>query len=110
MGVHIWVSRLIKKDEEEDWNGNMRPFYVTGPQDWFDPIRHSGDRDFVLKNDFTYLDSDLEVEERSLARPVDFDLSRAWVKEHVSKGNQGRLLNALDLMEIDESLSFSWSF
>ena len=110
MGLNLWVSKLINKEEEETWGGRMVTYYNTDDQDWFDPVRHSGDKEFVLDNDFTYLDSDLEVEERRLARPVNFNWSKEWVKEHVYEGNQERLLNALDKMEKDESLSFSWSW
>lgn len=108
MGLNLWVSKFISKEEEETFGGRMVPYYNTEHQDWFDSVRYSGDKDFVLDNDFTYLDSDLEVEERSLARPVNFYRSKEWVKKHVHKGNQERLLNALDKMEKDESLSFSW--
>lgn len=110
MGLHLWISKFIGTEEDEPFGEAPITYYNTKRQDWFDSVRHSGDKEFVLDNDFTYIDHAREVEERSLARPVDFNKSREWVKEHVYEGNQERLLNALDKMEKDKSLSFSWSW
>ena len=73
-------------------------------------MRHTGDRDFVLETEFVFVDSDLEVEDQELARPADFNKARAWVKANVVEGNQPRLLEALERMEQDEPLVFTWSF
>ena len=69
-----------------------------------------GDRDFVVENEFEFIDNDNEVEEQELARPKDFNKCREWIKEKVYEGNQQRLLNALDKMENDETLCFTWSW
>jgi len=40
---------------EETWGGKTIPYYTTEKQDWFDSIRHTGDKDFVLENDFVFV-------------------------------------------------------
>lgn len=110
MGIHISVRKVTGKTMEETWSGKTVPYYTTEKQDWFDFIRHTGDSDFVLENDFVFVDSDAEVEEQELARPADFNKCREWVKTNVFEGNQPRLLEALDRLEQDESLVFTWSW
>lgn len=109
MGIHISVKKVINRSMEELWSGKLVPYYETQRQDWFDYLRYSGDREFVLENEFTYVDEDAE-EDMELARPSDFNKTREWVKNNVYKGNQQRLLEALDKLEKDETLAFSWSW
>lgn len=109
MGINISVKKVINRTTEETWTGKIVPFYETEIQNWFDPIRYSGDREFVLENDFTYIDEDAE-EDMELARPSDFDKTRKWINKNVYEGNQSRLLEALDKLEKDETLAFSWSW
>ena len=96
MGINISVRKVTGKTTER--------------QDWFDYLRYSGDRDFVVENEFDFIDTDVVVEEQELARPKDFNKCREWVKEKVYEGNQQRFLNALDKMEADETLCFTWSW
>lgn len=110
MGVNLSVRKFISKEPEELWNGQTVMYFKTEDQSCFDFVRHSGDRDFILKTDFTYIDSELPVEEQQLARPKDFNQAREWIKQNVFDGNQKRLLDALDRMQIDESLCFTWSW
>lgn len=105
MGINISIKKITGKTMEETWDGKNIPFYITEEQGWFDFIRHDGDRDFVLENDFTFVD-----EEQKLLRPTDFNKCRKWVKENISKDNQLRLLESLDRLEQDESLVLTWSW
>lgn len=73
-------------------------------------MRHSGDTEFVVENEFVFIDSDNQVEEQELARPKDFNKSRKWIKENIVECNQQRLLDALDKIEVDETLCFTWSW
>lgn len=109
MGVNISVRRVTGRTIEETW-GVHTVYYETEVQDWFDSLRYGGDRHFILDNDFYYLDNDIPVGEQRLARPVDFNKTRKWVKAFVLKGNAKRLLEALDKMENDENLCFTWSW
>ena len=63
-----------------------------------------------MNNEFEYIEIDLPVEERELARPKDFGKCKDWVKENVVECNQSRLITALERMETDESLAFRWSW
>ena len=110
MGINISVRKVTGKTMEETWGGKTVSYYTTERQDWFDYLRYSGDRDFVVENEFEFIDNDNEVEEQELARPKDFNKCREWIKEKVYEGNQQRLLNALDKMENDETLCFTWSW
>ncbi len=110
MGINISVRKVTGKTMEETWGGKTVPYYTTERQDWVDYLRYSGDRDFVVENEFEFIDNDNEVEEQELARPKYFNKCREWVKEKVYEGNQQRLLNALDKMEKDETLCFTWSW
>lgn len=110
MGINISVRKVTGKTMEETWGGKTVHYYTTERQDWFDHLRYTGDRDFVVDNEFVFLDNDNEVEEQELARPKDFNKCREWVKEKVVECNQYRLLNALDKMEADETLCFTWSW
>lgn len=109
MGINISVRRVTGKTIEETW-GVPAVYYETEEQDWFNDLRHSGDKEFVLNNEFYYIDSDLPDDEQRLARPLDFFRTRRWVECNVFEGNQCRLLEALEKMEIDESLCFTWSW
>lgn len=110
MGVHISVRKITGKTMEETWGGKVVPYYTTETQQWFDSLRYSGDRDFILNNDFVFTDSDRVVEEQELARPANFKEARNWVRKNVVIGNQPRLLDALYKMEADENLVFTWSW
>lgn len=110
MGVHLWVSRVLGTEVEELCNGQEGMYYHTESQNWFDSLRYSGDKDFILKVDFTACDTGRTVEEQRLFRPANFDDARKWVKENVVKGNQLRLLVALNRMEMEPDLAFSWSW
>lgn len=108
MGINISVEKVIDKKMEETWSGKTIPYYLTERQDWFDYLRYSGDREFFAENEFEYIHED--IEEQQLVRPKNFNKCREWVKEKVIEGNQQRLLNALNKMEQDNTLCFSWSF
>lgn len=110
MGINISVRKVTGKTMEETWGGKTIPYYTTEEQDWFDYLRYSGDADFVTENDFEFIDSDTVVEERRLARPKDFNKCREWVKANVYEGNQQRLIDALDKIEADKTLCFTWSW
>jgi len=111
MGIHIAVRKIIGKTLEETWGGRIIPCYQTETQDWFDSLRYGGDRDFVLENDFIFIDSDLAVEEQELARPKDFDKCREWINNMpFPEGNKQRLFSALTEFEKDANLVFTWSF
>lgn len=109
MGINISVEKVVNRTMEKTWTGIEVPFYETKTQDWFDYLRYSGDSDFVLENEFTYIDEDAEEDIR-LARPSDFNKTRQWIRDNLSEGNQDRLLEALDKLEKDETLAFSWSW
>ena len=110
MGINIAVKKITDKSTEKLWNNEEVPYYQTEDQGWFDHLRHSGDADFVMNNEFDFIEVDLPNEERELARPKDFNKCREWIKENVYEGNQSRLLNALDKMELDNTLAFRWSW
>lgn len=109
MGVNLFVIKIVNKSYEETYSG-LEPYYETVPQDWFDHLRYSGDRDFILENEFVFIDSDLEERERRLARPKDFENIITWVKENVFTGNQQRLLDLIEKIKEDQDLCFMWSF
>ncbi len=94
MGINITVYRIGKNNRGEE-------------QAWFDYMRYTGDKEFVMNNDFEaaweYVDRDIDYK-----RPRNFSKCRQWVKENIIKGNQKRLIDALDKMEKDEKLVFSW--
>jgi len=111
MGINLFVKKVIGKTTEELWNGKTVPFYETEALETFDSIRHSGDREFVVENEFVFMDDQNPVEEQELARPKDFAKCREWVKNtRYPEGNKNRLLGALDMLENDESLVFKWSW
>lgn len=111
MGIHISVRKVTGKTMEETWGGKTVPYYTTEKQDWFDYIRHSGDADFVVENEFVFIDSDAPIEEQELARPKDFNKCREWVNNMPHpEGNKQRLLKAFDELEKDDSLVFTWSW
>lgn len=95
---------------EETWGGKTVPYYEAENVDWWDTLRHSGDRDFILSTEFNCVDNDNEVEEQEYFRPKDFAKTRQWVRDNVVGMNQPRLLEALVKMELDESLAFHWSW
>lgn len=105
MGVNISVRRVTSRNTKF---GDF-VYYETEEQNWFDTLRYTGDRSFILDNEFYFIDSDLSQEEQILARPVDFDKAREYVYTFILEGNQQRLLEALDKMENDENLCFTWS-
>jgi hypothetical protein len=106
MGINISVSK-VTGIIEDTWRGKPATFHTTERLDWFDTYRHSGDRDFVIENEFEFID---EQTENGLARPKDFNKCREWVKSKIYEGNQQRLLDALDKIEADETLCFTWSW
>lgn len=106
MGVHISVYKIVDTEIIEDYTQSFL-YYHTEEQDWFDFIRHSGDRDFASSDLFYAVDSE---QEQSLYRPKDFDESREWVRDNVVECNQHRLLEALNRMERDENLVFHFSW
>jgi hypothetical protein len=110
MGINISVRKVTGKTMHKTWGGKTVPFYTTESQKWFDHLRYTGDADFVVENEFEFIDNDNEVEEQKLARPKDFNKCRQWVKENLCESNQQRLLNAIDIMEQDETLCFCWSW
>lgn len=107
MGINISVVKVIERTMEDCWDFKQRPYYKTEDQQWFDYLRYSGDREFVIENRFYAVDNDGDGD---LQRPEDFDKTREWVRKNVFEGNQERLLTALDKMEADESLAFTWSW
>lgn len=109
MGVNISVRRVTSRNTDVSQFGDI-VYYETEEQNWFDTLRYSGDRSFILDNEFYFIDSDLPHIEQRLARPVDFDKARKYVYSFILKGNQQRLLEALDRMENDEKLCFTWSW
>ena len=109
MGINISVIKVIEKTMEEGWHNNLVPYYAIRKQKWFDHLRFGGDSDFVTENEFYYYD-DSDEEGKSYRRPSDFDKCRCWVKSNIIEENQKRLLNALDKIEADETLCFTWSW
>ncbi len=107
MGLNIMVSKILKKEIIDGWHGDKHPFYHTEEVPWFDSLRFSGDKDFVLENEFDLIDKE---DDDRLMRPVDFDKCRTWVAENIQPNLQFRLINALDEMEQDESLVLHWSW
>ena len=111
MGVHISVRKITGKTMEKLWNNKEIPYYTVECQEWWDTIRHSGDREFILENEFTAVDTDNEVEEQEYFRPTNFEKSINWVNEtQLPESNKQRLLTALNRMKDDETLCFSWSW
>lgn len=109
MGVNISVIKIVSKTMEEGWHKNLVPYYHTQNQYWFDHLRYGGDKDFIIENEFqSYDDSDDEGME--YVRPKDFNKCRKWVHENIVEGNKPRLLNALNELEKDSTLAFSWSW
>src|SRR6202000_1504334 len=99
MGINISVQKLIGKEMVECHHPEeLVPFYKIERQDWFDSCRHSGDRDFIMNNDFKYLDEDVDSFEQSLMRPVDLDAALEWVRKNIYEGNQARLIEVLEKM------------
>jgi hypothetical protein len=105
MGVNIGVSKILSVGEAETWSGKMVPYYEQESQNWFDSLRHSGDREFITSGLFADYDEDGEF-----CRPRDFEVCRQWVRKNIFEGSQARLIEAIDRMEQDESLVFWYSF
>lgn len=105
MGIHISVKKILGTTMEEAWGASLFSYVETEDQKWFDHLRHSGDADFVSQNKFVSLD-----DESRYKRPEDFTICRKWVNENVVECNRQRLLTALDNLEQDNSLAFSWSW
>lgn len=96
---------------EKLWNDKEVPYYTTECQEWWDTLRYSGDREFILENEFTAVDMDNEVKEQEYFRPMDFEKTIKWINEKIEpEGNKQRLLTALNRMKDDENLCFSWSW
>ena len=111
MGVNLFMYEITGKSTEALYDGREIPYYETKSVDWWDALRYSGDRDFILDNDFIAVDADLEVEEQRLFRPADFDKSIRWVHDNIQpEGNKERLLKAISKMRDNKSLCFSWSW
>lgn len=111
MGVHISVWKITGKTLEKLWNDKEITYYTTEEQNWWDIIRYSGDREFILENKFTAVDTDNEIEEQEYFRPTDFEKTIDWVnKAQLPEGNKQRLLTVLNNMKDDETLCFSWSW
>ncbi len=95
----------------EETYGGFVPFYITEDQDWWDSCRYSGDREFVLQNEFVAVDTENSIEEQTLFRPNDIDACADWVIDNILvEGNQRRLLEVLSKMKHDNTLCFSWSW
>ena len=109
MGLNISVKKIVNKTTEEDWNGELVPYYELEDQKWFDHLRFSGDKEFVVENEFVFYD-DSNEEGREYVRPKDFEKCREWVNKYIPNGNSLRLLKALDELEKDENLVFRWSW
>ena len=110
MGIHIFVKKIKGKTLEQTWGNKNVWYYDTESQEWFDSLRYTGDRDFVVENDFIAVDTDNEVGYQTLFRPKDFQKSKDWVVSNVVECNQYRLIEALNKMELDKDLVFSWSW
>lgn len=110
MGINISVRKIIGKVKAKSIHGEYM-YYTTEEQDWFDSLRYYGDRDFVLDNDFVYVDEELDEYYAELARPKDFEKCREWVsKKDLNEHNKRRLIEMLDKLEKDNSLVLVWSF
>lgn len=110
MGIHISVRKIVEKTKEKSLHGDYT-YYKTEEQEWFDSLRYYGDRDFVLENEFIYMDEEEGYNE--LARPKDFEKCRRWVKEKgkdLTVSNKDRLMEMLNKLEQDNSLVLFWSF
>lgn len=108
MGINISVRKIKEKRMTKTWSGTDVLYYTTEEQGWFDSFRHSGDREFARENEFFFVDQD--ANENELMRPTDFDKTRSWIKANVIESNQKRLLDALDKMQQDEELVFTFSY
>lgn len=109
MGLNIIIYKIVQIEMIDDWNDKLVPYYRVERQNWFDSARQSGDKGFVLENEFISCD-DKDEEGMCYVRPKDFNKSREWVKSNVIKGSQERILTALDKMQNDETLYFLWSW
>ena len=100
MGLNLSIEKIIRI--------GSGCAYVTQDQDWFDYIRHSGDREFAVQYIFKYceeLDGDSE-----LYRPKDFDKAIEWVNDNIDpEGNRNRLIEALERMRLEDNLYFTVS-
>ncbi len=111
MGINISVVKIISKTTEKLWNDQEVQYYITEDIEWWDSLRHNGDNEFVLQNEFIAIDTDNSVEDREYFRPSDFKKTIKWVGQHVQiQGNRERLIMALLKMEEDESICFTWSW
>lgn len=102
MGIHLFVYRITGTEVIEDY-GTTDTYFETERQDWFDSLRYSGDREFVLENEFS------SVGDAEYVRPTDFNKCRDWVLNS-PYGNKERLLDALTALENDSDLVFTWSY
>ena len=109
MGVNIIVKKVVEKTMEESWGGKLVPYYKTEKVNWFDTLRYSGDREFIIENEFVYYDNN-DTEGEEYLRPKDFNKCREWVMCNVVLGNQNRLLKALDELESDKQLVFRFAW
>lgn len=109
MGLNIIAYRLIGTETEPAGHGfPEQTYYKTETFYQFDSTRYSGDRDFVIENEF--ISPMMDPEER-YNRPKDFVACRKWIENrNMLEGNKKRLLDLLESMEKDESihLCFSW--
>lgn len=100
MGVNIIVYKIIGSELDE-----FDPEYpILERQDWFDSLRYSGDKDFVLNNQFDYVDK-----ENELVRPQNFDNCRQWIDDNLIL-NHERMIDCLSRMQNDTTLVFRFSW
>ena len=98
MGLNIGMYKFLGKNGK-----NIR---YESKDELFDFIRHSGDREFAVSSfekDFIGCD-DPYYDETMLWRPKNPQQARDWIKKNIVEGNQKSLLDAVDLMEKDETL------
>jgi len=110
MGVHLIIYKIKGKSTVTTWGGKALPYYDVEEVGWWDAIRYSGDRDFILSTEFDCVDNDNAVEDQEYFRPKDFDKTRQWVRDNIVEMNQHRILTALDKVQSDETLVFHWSW
>ncbi len=108
MGLNIILVKVTGIETAKGWNNHDDVYFNYDKQTWFDSLRHSGDRDFVMGNEM--MRPFPQDTEDHFARPKDFEKAKEWVKSNVFEGNQPRLLKCLEEMQKDDKLCFIFSW
>lgn len=106
MGVNVIAYKLgdIVKD------GDYDTYRVKSRHD-FDSARHSGDREFIMCQEFDWDEVGDGYYIENYSRPKNPQEAKEWIKNNIEpEGNKERLLKLMDDMLEDETIYLMASF